>query len=92
MVKINVKCPHCDDINVVRHGKTPHGVQRYRCLNTDCACNTFLLEYRYNGCKHGIEEIIVDMAANASGVRDTSRVLKVSQDKVISTLKKQRKS
>ncbi len=59
--------------------------------NKDCACNTFMLEYAYNGWKPGIEEAIIDMAANASGIRDTARVLKISQDKVMSTLKKRRK-
>jgi hypothetical protein len=46
----------------------------------------------YNGWKPGIEESIINMVANASGIRDTSRVLKISQDKVISTLKKRKNS
>ena len=47
-----------------------------------------MLDYAYNGWKPGIEEDIVNMAANASGIRDTTRVFKVSQGKVMSTLKK----
>jgi len=47
-----------------------------------------MLDYAYNGWKPGIEETIIIMAANASGIRDTSRVLNVSQGKVMSTLKK----
>jgi transposase-like protein len=90
MAKIDVKCPKCEEIDVVRHGKSARKVQRYRCMNAECDKNTFILNYIYNGSKPGINETIVNMAANASGVRDTARVLKISQDKVIKVLKKQR--
>ena len=89
---IEVKCPYCNQTNVAPHGSNANGVRRYRCKNDNCTCNTFMLDYVYNGWKPGIEEMIVNMAANASGVRDTSRVLKVSQDKVMSTLKKRKMS
>ena len=88
---IEVKCPYCNQTSVSPHGKNAKGVRRYRCTNSDCSCNTFMLDYAYNGWKPGIEEEIVNLTANASGIRDTSRVLKVSQDKVISTLKKRKK-
>ena len=91
MAMTEVKCPRCKEINVVTHGKNANGIRRYRCKNENCSCNTFMLDYAYNGWKPGIEEAIVNLAANASGIRDTSRVLKISQDKVMSTLKKQRK-
>ena len=90
MAKIDVKCPKCEEINVVRHGKNARKVQRYRCMNVECDKNTFILDYTYNGSKPGISEAIVNMAANASGVRDTARVLKISQDKVMKVLKKQK--
>jgi transposase-like protein len=89
MAKIDVKCPRCKEVNVVKHGKTPTRIQRYRCLNENCNKNTFLMDYTHNGCKPGINEKIVNMAANASGIRDTARVLKISQDKVMDVLKKQ---
>jgi transposase-like protein len=91
MAMIEVKCPECGKTKVVKNGKNERGVQRYMCMNRDCACNTFMPEYAYNGWKPGIEEAIINMAANASGVRDTARVLKISQDKVMDTLKKHRK-
>jgi transposase-like protein len=90
MATIDVKCPTCGGTNVVKNGKSSNGVQRFRCMSEECTRNTFILEYVYNGRKPGIEEAIINMAANASGVRDTARVLGVSQDKVISTLKKLR--
>jgi transposase-like protein len=88
MAKIDVKCPRCNETDVVTHGSNASGVRRYRCMNKDCLCKTFMLDYAYNGWRPGIEETIVSMAANASGIRDTSRVLNISQGKVMSTLKK----
>jgi len=84
-----VKCPACSGTNISNNGKNPNGVQRYICKNKACPGKSFMLEYTYNGWKPGIDEQIIDMAANASGIRDTSRVLKVSKQKVQDTLKKQ---
>jgi hypothetical protein len=47
-----------------------------------------LLDYRYNAYKLGVKRQVVDMAINGSGIRDTSRVLSISKNTVISTLKK----
>jgi len=90
MATVEVKCPVCGGEEVIKHGISKSGKQRYYCKETICPNKVFQLEYSYNGCKPGIDETIVIMAANASGIRDTSRVLGVSQDKVISTLKKQK--
>lgn len=90
MAKIEVKCPVCGNTNVIEYGKSRSGKQRYCCKNSGCTRKIFQLEYRYNGCKPGINEQIVDMSVNASGIRDISRVLKITTDKVMSTLKKQR--
>ena len=43
-------CPYCDGMDIVRHGTTPEGKQRYRCR--ECVQGrgrTFLLEYVYAG-------------------------------------------
>jgi transposase-like protein len=55
------------------------------------ACrHSFILEYSNYGCHPGIKAQIVDRAVTGSGIRrDTARVLKVSQDTVIETLKKE---
>ena len=58
------------------------------CYAPICEAKTFRLDYRYEGAKPDIEEKIIAMAANASGIRDTARVLKISTDKVMDTLKK----
>jgi len=57
-----------------------------------CPRKIFMLEYAYNGNKPGVNEQIAKMMANASDIRDITRVLGISIDKVMSTLKKQKKS
>src|SRR5438128_6654517 len=42
-------CPNCQGTDIVRHGKTRQGKQRYRCREKGCAGRTFLLEYAYAG-------------------------------------------
>ena len=92
MALVNVKCPECNGTQVYKHGRSETGEQRYMCHAQECPTKTFRLEYRYEGAKPGIEEKIIAMAANASGIRDTSRVLGITTDKVMSTLKKRVKS
>src|ERR671927_923231 len=81
-------CPHCQGTDIVRHGTTRQGKQRYRCREQRCAGRTFLLEYTYAGQSPDVKQQIVDMAMNASGIRDTARVLHVSPTTVIKELKK----
>src|SRR5947208_15463176 len=81
-------CPYCQGIDVVRHGLSPEGKQRYRCR----AClegrgRTFLLEYTYAGQSPAVKQQIGDMALNASGIRDTARVLHGCTATVIKGLK-----
>jgi len=89
MVLIAVKCPNCESTEVGKHGYGKKGQARYRCKNNECKTVTFQLEYHYNGCKPGIEADILRRVANAGGMRDTARSLKISKKKVSSTLKKQ---
>lgn len=84
MAFIKVKCRYCQSLEVSKHG-IQKGQQRYRCKKCK---RSFQLDYRYNGRKIGVKEQIIVMAQNGSGVRDTSRVLKVSINTVIDCLKK----
>ena len=89
MITQVLHCPYCHGTDIVRHGLSPEGKQRYRCR----AClegrgRTFLLEYSYTGHSPEVKQQIVDMAMNASGIRDTARVLHVSPTTVIKELKK----
>ena len=76
-------CPNCQGTDIVRHGRTRQGTQRYRCRETRCAGRPFLLEYTYAGQSPEVQQQIIDMAMNASGIRDTARVLHISPNKVM---------
>jgi len=76
-------CPNCQGTDIVRHGKTRQGKQRYRCREQRCAGRTFLLDYSYPGQSPAVKQQIVEMALNASGIRDTARVLHVSTNTVL---------
>ena len=58
-------------------GRPRQGKQRSCCQETVCDGRTFLLEYSYAGHSAEIKQQIVDMAMNASGIRDTARVGRV---------------
>ena len=65
-----------------------HYQQRYRCLQCPARGHTFLLDYSYPGQSQSIKDQMVEMAMNASGIRDTARVLHVSPTTVLKELKK----
>jgi transposase-like protein len=67
---------------------TRHGKQRDRCRACPEHGRTFLLAYAYAGQSPAVKQQIVDMAMNASGIRDTARVLHVSPTTVLKELKK----
>ena len=88
MTFISVRCPYCHSDQIVKRGKTRRGTQRYLCQNTACPPQSFLLAYRYRGRLPEVKQQIVDMSLNASGIRDTARVLRISTDTVLNELKK----
>ena len=87
MVTQVLHCPSCQGTDIVRHGKTPQGKQRYCCRQCPARGRTFLLDYAYPGQSQPIKDQMVDMAMHASGIRDTARVLPVSPPTVIKELK-----
>jgi transposase-like protein len=88
MVLEPIHCPDCDEIEVIKHGTTPDGKQRYLCQNLGCHRRTFILKYTYQGYLPEVKQQISDMAINGSGIRDTARVLHISPTTVIEELKK----
>ena len=90
MTFIAVQCPHCHSEQIVKRGKTARGTQRYLCQNIMCTAGSFLLDYRNRGYVPEVKRTIIDMSLNASGVRDTARVLHISTDTVLSELNKER--
>jgi insertion element IS1 protein InsB len=88
MTFISVRCPYCHSDQIVKRGKTRRGTQRYLCHNTACPPQSFLLEYSYQGRLPEVKQQIIDMSLNASGIRDTARVLRISTDTVLRELRK----
>ena len=88
MVHRLVVCPYCQGGQVGKRGKTDTGKQRYRCHNSACAHQSFLLDSADKGRLPEIKQQIVEMSLNGSGIRDTARVLQISTATVIQELKK----
>ena len=88
MTCIAVRCPHCQSAQIIKRGKTGCGTQRDLCQNTTCATGSFLFDYRYLGQLPAVKHQIIAMRLNASGVRDTARVLRISTDTGLRALRK----
>lgn len=88
MITQVLHCPFCNGIDIVRHGRTPQGKQRYRCRESLCEGRTFVLDYTYPGQSRLVKQQMIDMTLNGSGIRDTARVLHVSTNTVMNELKK----
>jgi transposase-like protein len=77
-------CPSCQGIEMVKHGMSPEGKQRYRCRAClDGRGRTLLREYTYAGQSPEVKPQIVDRAMNASGIRDPACVLHIRPTTVI---------
>ena len=64
MVLEPVHCPKCDNIDVVKNGKSSEGKQRYLCRNQECCCRTFIQQYTYRGYLPEVKQQITEMAMN----------------------------
>src|SRR5215510_4310184 len=88
MTCISVRCPYCHSEQIVKRGTTRRETQRYLCQNTACPSPSFRLEYRYQGRLPEVKQQSIDMSFNASRMRDTARVLRISTDTVLRALRK----
>ncbi|MGI8996948.1 MAG: IS1 family transposase [Pyrinomonadaceae bacterium] len=79
-----VACPRCASRHIVKNGITANDKQRYRCK--DCG-RQFITNYSYRGRLPAVRELIVPMTINGSGIRDISRVLRVSPTTVIDVIR-----
>ena len=78
MVLIPVLCPYCQSDQIIKRGKTDTGKQCYRCQNSDCPHQSFVLNPAYKGRLPDIKQQVVEMSLNGSGIRDIARVLQIS--------------
>src|SRR5215471_7330296 len=78
--------PHCQGTDSVRHDQTRQGKQWYRSRERRWAGRAFLLNDVYAGQSPDVKRQIVEMAMNASGIRETARVFHVTPNIVIKAL------
>ncbi|MBF0137138.1 MAG: IS1 family transposase [Magnetococcales bacterium] len=88
MAVVDIQCPVCGSLKVVKFGKQPNGEQRYLCQNESCERMIFLFNYKDKGRLSEVRKQVFDMAMNGSGIRDTPRVLGITQNTVMNILKK----
>src|SRR5215213_5058349 len=79
-----ITCPDCSSLNIIKNGKTAQRKQRYLCK--DCR-RQFIRDYTYLGCVGFIRALVVPLTMNGSGIRDIARVLMLSPNTVIKTLR-----
>ncbi len=79
-----ILCPKCHSLDVRKNGTAANHKQRYQCR---LCRRQFITNYSYRGCRPEFRELIVPMGLNGSGIRDTSRVLRISPNTVLKTLR-----
>lgn len=85
MVKMKIKYIHCESEETVKMGYQKNGAPR--CKYKDCG-KTFQTKYVNNGSKSETKKIIIEISANGCGIRNIKKVLGISKDTVMATLKK----
>src|SRR5260221_9247140 len=85
----SIKCTHCTSLNLIKNGHSENGTQRWFC--NECK-RSIQLDYNYNAHKRGVKGQIYELTLNSSGVRDISRILKISKNTVVTELKKNTKN
>lgn len=86
-----VLCSYCHSSEVIKHGRSPEGKQRFLCQNSECPHRTFILDAEHQGRKREVKQKIVEMARHGCSVRSTARLLRVSPATVVRELKKSRR-
>ena len=77
-----MNCKKCNS-TCIKNGFQLNGVQRFLC--TSCKLGQ-QQSYRYNAYKPKIDQLIVNLLVNSSGIRDISRILIISKNTVISKI------
>ena len=83
MAVVEVRCPDCDSLNVVRYGKQPNGAQRFVCQNPPCKRRIFLLNYQSNSHPTVTRQQIIDLALSGADVQETAHLLHLPQETVM---------
>ncbi|MBF0185318.1 MAG: IS1 family transposase [Magnetococcales bacterium] len=83
MAVVEVRCPDCDSLNVVKYGRQPNGAQRFICQNPSCTRRVFLLNYRSRASSAAARRQIIDLALEGANVEETARLLNLPQQTVL---------
>ena len=68
-------CPNCYSPKIIKNGKTKTKKQQYFCKN----CNKRFLDfYTYQAYRYGINNDIIALTKEGTGIRSTARLLKIS--------------
>jgi transposase-like protein len=79
-----ITCPSCASRHVKKNGTTANLKQKYRCQ--DCR-RQFITDYTYRGWIPLLRNLVVPMTMNSSGIRDIARVLAISTQTVMKTMR-----
>jgi insertion element IS1 protein InsB len=79
-----ITCPRCSARSIQKNGTTAQGKQRFRCKR--CR-RQFILHYSYQGRDPSVRRLIVPLSMNGCGIRDIARLLRVSCNTVLRSLR-----
>lgn len=83
MAVVEVRCPDCNSLNVVRYGKQPNGTQRFICQNPDCKRRVFLLNYKVKPRNPEARQQIIDLALGGTSVDEVAQILDIPKETVM---------
>ena len=77
-------CLRCSSVSIVKNGKTAQRKQRY--LRKDCR-SQFIRNYANLGCVKAVRDLVVPLTINGAGIRDIERILFLSTNTILKTLR-----
>ena len=82
-ITIQVKCPYCHGLKIVKNGKKKSGEQNFLCRS--CG-KQFQHRYQKVGCRPEMKELVLKLLVRNSGIRDIEAVLGIHRQTVLQWL------
>lgn len=82
-ITIQVNCPYCHGLKVVKNGKKKSGEQNFLCRQ--CG-KQFQLHYQKQGCKPEVKGLVLKLLVHNSGIRDIEAVVGIHRQTVLKWL------
>ena len=83
MAVVDVRCPDCESLNVVKYGKQPNGTQRYICQHPACKRRIFLLDYHHKSANLALRQQIIELALSGLGVDEVVNLVNAPKENVM---------